>query len=91
VLHVSPESHIGGPLAFARTGDMIELDVPGRRLELAVAAAELERRRALWRPPPPRFERSYGALYSRHIGQAETGCDFDFLAGTAPVPEPEIH
>jgi dihydroxy-acid dehydratase len=91
VLHVSPESHIGGPLAFARTGDMIELDVPGRRLELAVAAAELERRRAQWRPPPPRFERSYGALYSRHIGQAETGCDFDFLAGTAPVPEPEIH
>jgi dihydroxy-acid dehydratase len=91
VLHVSPESHIGGPLALVREGDMIELDVPGRRLDLAIPAEELNRRRAAWTPPPPRFERSYGALYMDHIGQAETGCDFDFLAGTAAVPEPEIH
>jgi dihydroxy-acid dehydratase len=91
VLHVSPESYVGGPLALARSGDVIAIDVPGRTLELAVPDAELQRRRAAWTPPKPRFERSYGALYHRHIGQAETGCDFDFLAGTAEVPEPEIH
>jgi dihydroxy-acid dehydratase len=91
VLHVSPESYIGGPLALVESGDVIALDVPERRLDLAVGEAELERRCAAWRPPKPRFERSYGALYHGHIGQAETGCDFDFLAGTAPVPEPEIH
>ncbi|HEX7966595.1 MAG TPA: L-arabinonate dehydratase [Stellaceae bacterium] len=91
VLHVSPESYIGGPLALIESGDVIELDVPGRRLNVAVADAELARRRAQWAPPAPRFQRSYGALYDKHIGQAETGCDFDFLAGDAPVPEPEIH
>jgi dihydroxy-acid dehydratase len=91
VLHVSPESYIGGPLALVRDGDVIELDVPGRRLDVAVAADELARRRAAWTPPAPRFKRSYGALFDRHVGQAETGCDFDFLAGAAPVPEPEIH
>ncbi|HKW54268.1 MAG TPA: L-arabinonate dehydratase [Stellaceae bacterium] len=91
VLHVSPESYIGGPLALVESGDMIELDVPGRRLTVAVADAELARRRDRWVAPTPRFQRSYGALYDKHIGQAETGCDFDFLAGNAPVPEPEIH
>jgi dihydroxy-acid dehydratase len=91
VLHVSPESYIGGPLALVRSGDLIELDVPGRRLEVAVEADELQRRRAAWTPPAPRFQRSYGALFDRHVGQAETGCDFDFLAGDAAVPEPEIH
>jgi dihydroxy-acid dehydratase len=91
VLHVSPESYIGGPLALAQSGDMIELDVPARRLTLAVDEAELGRRRARWTPPKPRFARSYGKLYDRHVGQAETGCDFDFLAGDAAVPEPEIH
>ncbi|HUH83401.1 MAG TPA: L-arabinonate dehydratase [Stellaceae bacterium] len=91
VLHVSPESYVGGPLALIRTGDIVELDVPGRQLTLALDDAELARRRAQWTPPQPRFHRSYGALYDRHIGQAETGCDFDFLAGKAPVPEPEIH
>ncbi len=91
VLHVSPESFIGGPLALVKTGDMIELDVPGRRIELAVPADELARRRAQWVAPAPRFARSYGALYEKHIGQAETGCDFDFLAGAAVVAEPEIH
>jgi dihydroxyacid dehydratase/phosphogluconate dehydratase len=91
VLHVSPESYIGGPLALVCTGDTIELDVPGRRLDMAVGADELARRRAQWVAPKPRFERSYGALFDKHVGQAETGCDFDFLAGGAPVPEPEIH
>jgi dihydroxy-acid dehydratase len=91
VLHVSPESYIGGPLALVRSGDLIELDVPGRRLDAAVAADEFARRRAAWTAPPPRFQRSYGALFDRHVGQAETGCDFDFLAGDAAVPEPEIH
>jgi dihydroxy-acid dehydratase len=74
-----------------RTGDMIELDVPGRRLHLDVPDDELARRRAAWTPPPPRYERGYGALFAAHIGQAETGCDFDFLAGNAPTPDPEIH
>ncbi len=91
VLHVSPEAYIGGPLALVESGDIIELDVPTRRLTLAVESDELARRRARWSPPPARFARSYGALYAQHIGQAETGCDFDFLAGVAPVPEPEIH
>jgi dihydroxyacid dehydratase/phosphogluconate dehydratase len=91
VLHVSPESYIGGPLALVRSGDMIELDVPGRKLDLALSQEELARRRAAWTPPQPRFQRSYGALFDEHVGQAETGCDFDFLAGDAPVPEPEIH
>ncbi len=91
VLHVSPESYVGGPLALVQSGDVIELDIPGRRLNVAVADAELARRRGQWVAPPPRFQRSYGALYDKHIGQAETGCDFDFLAGNAPVPEPEIH
>jgi dihydroxy-acid dehydratase len=91
VLHVAPESFVGGPLALVREGDPIELDVPGRRLHLAVPDEELARRRAAWRAPPRKFERSYGALFSAHIGQADKGCDFDFLAGNAAVPEPEIH
>jgi dihydroxy-acid dehydratase len=91
VLHVAPESFVGGPLALVRTGDLIELDVPNRRLELKVDAAELARRRAAWKKPEPRYERGYGALYQRHITQADEGCDFDFLEGTAPTAEPEIH
>jgi dihydroxy-acid dehydratase len=91
VLHVSPESFVGGPLALVRDGDLIELDVPNRRLDLKVDAAELERRRAAWKAPAPRFERGYGVMFARHISQAEKGCDFDFLEGTAPTSEPEIH
>jgi dihydroxy-acid dehydratase len=90
VLHVAPESHAGGPLALVRTGDPITLDVPGRLLELAIPAAELARRRAAWQPPPPRYERGYGALYAAHVTQADQGCDFDFLArrGRDPTPDP---
>ena len=91
VLHVAPESFVGGPLALVRTGDLIELDVANRRLELKVSDAELARRRAAWKKPEPRYERGYGALYQRHITQADEGCDFDFLEGTAPTAEPEIH
>jgi len=91
VLHVAPEAYIGGPLALVRTGDPIELDVGGRALNLKIPADELARRRAAWKQPPPKYERSYGAIFSRHVKQANEGCDFDFLEGTAPTPEPEIH
>jgi dihydroxy-acid dehydratase len=91
VLHVAPESHVGGPLALVRDGDRISLDVPGRRLELLVDEAELARRRAAWRAPPPRFARGFGALYLAHVTQADEGCDFDFLEAGPPTPEPEIH
>jgi dihydroxy-acid dehydratase len=91
ILHVSPESWIGGPLALVRDGDLIELDVPNRRLDLKVDEAELARRRAAWKAPTPRFERGYGLMFGRHISQAEKGCDFDFLEGVAPTAEPEIH
>ena len=91
VLHVSPESWIGGPLALVRTGDLIELDVPGRKLTLKVAEAELEKRRAAWKPKARKYDRGYGRIFSQHVTQADKGCDFDFLEGTAPIPEPEIH
>lgn len=92
VLHVTPESAVGGPLALVRDGDLIELDVAARKLWLHVPEDELERRRAEWTPPPKRYERSYGALYQEHILQADQGCDFDFLQteGHRPVAEPEI-
>ena len=92
VLHVSPESHIGGPLALVRTGDVVTLDVPGRRLDVNLSGDEFAARRAGWTPPKPRYERGYGWMFSRHIEQAENGCDFDFLRTDfgAPVPEPEI-
>jgi dihydroxy-acid dehydratase len=91
VLHVTPEAFVGGPLALVRDGDRIALDVPARRLELLVDAAELARRRAGWTPPKPHFTRGFGALYLKHVTQADQGCDFDFLEGGAATPEPEIH
>ncbi|HQW38234.1 MAG TPA: L-arabinonate dehydratase [Usitatibacteraceae bacterium] len=91
VLHVTPESHVGGPLALVRDGDLVSLDVPARRLELLVDDAELARRRAAWQAPPPRYGRGFGALYLEHVTQADQGCDFDFLADGPPTPEPEIH
>ncbi len=89
VLHVAPESYVGGPLALVRDGDRITLDVPARRLTLDVDDEELERRRAQWTPPAPRYERGYGALYTEHITQADEGCDFDFLARAGANPEPD--
>ncbi len=91
VLHVAPESFVGGPLAFVRDGDFIELDVPNRKLDLRVNDDEMARRRAQWRPEPPRYERGFGALYSAHVTQADQGCDFDFLHAGAATSEPEIH
>jgi L-arabonate dehydrase len=85
VLHVAPESAIGGPLALVQTGDRIQLDVATRTLELMVDAAELERRRAAWTPPPRKDERGYRLLYEDHVLQANEGCDLDFLRGRAPV------
>src|SRR5450631_1463662 len=91
VLHVASESFVGGPLALVHDGDLIEIDVAARKLELKVSDAELAKRRAAWKKPAPKYERGYGALYQQHITQADQGCDFDFLEGTAPTPEPEIH
>ncbi|GGS99673.1 L-arabinonate dehydratase [Streptomyces cinerochromogenes] len=88
VLHIAPESYIGGPLALVRTGDLITLDVGARSLHLHVDDAELDRRRAEWTPPPARYERGYGALYNEQITQADTGCDFAFLARPGTVPDP---
>lgn len=90
VLHVSPEAAVGGPLALVRTGDLIEVDVPARRIELLVPQDELARRRAQWQPKPE-WPRGYLRLFAAHIRQAHEGCDFDFLEGTQRLPEPEIH
>jgi dihydroxy-acid dehydratase len=95
VLHVTPESHVGGPLALVQDGDLITLDIEARSISMAVSDAELAERRSSWVPPIPKFSRGYGALYLKHIQQADKGCDFDFLetgyqaAGT--TGEPEIH
>jgi dihydroxy-acid dehydratase len=89
VLHVAPESFIGGPLALVQAGDLITLDVSQRRLHLEVAEDELLRRKKAWTPPPRMFDRGYGALYTEHIGQADQGCDFDFLARVGASVEPE--
>jgi dihydroxy-acid dehydratase len=91
VLHVAPESFVGGPLAFVRDGDIIELDVPRRRLSLRVSDEDLATRRAAWKPRDVAYPRGYGHLYARHVTQADQGCDFDFLEGTAPIADPEIH
>jgi dihydroxy-acid dehydratase len=93
VLHVSPESYIGGPLALVKNGDLITVDVPNRRIHLEVSDAELAQRRATWVPPPKRFERGYGYMFSQHIMQADQGCDFDYLETSfgAPVSEPVIY
>jgi dihydroxy-acid dehydratase len=89
ILHVAPESAVGGPLALLKTGDRIRLDAEAGTLDMLVDAEELDRRRREWSPPEP-YSRSFAALYQAHVSQADKGCDFDFLAGTAPVPEPEI-
>jgi dihydroxy-acid dehydratase len=91
VLHVAPESFVGGPLALLKEGDVIELDVAARQLNMRVNDDELAARRAAWRPKGSIYPRGYGKLFMEHIKQADEGCDFDFLEGTAPIPEPEIH
>ena len=85
VLHVAPEAAVGGPLSVVRSGDEIELDVPGRRLELRVEQDEMDRRRAEWRKPQPEYRRGYGKLFLDHVMQAPQGMDFDFLLGRDPV------
>ena len=93
VLHVAPESAVGGPLALVRTGDLVTLDVPARRIHLHVSDDELAKRRAAWVAPPRRYDRSWTQLYQRHVTQADEGCDLDFLEtrDARPVPEPDIY
>jgi dihydroxy-acid dehydratase len=93
LLHCAPEAAVGGPLALVQTGDRITVDVPARRIHLEVSDDELARRRQLWQRPAPRWQRGYGWLFSRHVLQADQGCDFDFLERDFgdPVPEPDIY
>jgi dihydroxy-acid dehydratase len=93
VLHVAPESYIGGPLALLRTGDIVSIDVAARSIRMEVSDEELATRRAAWTPPEPHFERGYGWVFTKHIEQADKGCDFDFLRTEfgAPVAEPAIY
>lgn len=92
VLHVAPESFIGGPLALLKSGDIVRLDLPQRRLDMLVSDAEIASRRAAWQAPPPRYERGYGYIFSKHVSQADQGCDFDFLQTDfgRPAGEPDI-
>jgi dihydroxyacid dehydratase/phosphogluconate dehydratase len=90
VLHIAPESAVGGPLALVKTGDLIELDVPNRKLHLHVSDEELAKRRADWKPAPTRYHRGYAKLYVEHVTQADEGADFDFLQHGPAVPEPDI-
>jgi dihydroxy-acid dehydratase len=93
VLHVAPESHVGGPLALVQDGDLIQLDIAGRRIDLLISEQEMAQRKAAWKAPAPKFQRGYGTLYLKHIQQADKGCDFDFLLpeGAQEKGEPEIH
>jgi dihydroxy-acid dehydratase len=96
VLHVAPESFVGGPLALVRDGDLIELDVAARKLSLLISDDEMAHRKAAWTAPPPRFTRGYGVLNQLHVTQADQGCDFDFLqepakTGVSRRTDPEIH
>lgn len=90
VLHVSPESHLGGPLALVQTGDEIELNVPARTLTWHVSEAEIARRRAAYMPPENKWSRGYQQLFGQHVTQANEGCDFDFLHGKSAGAEPDI-
>ena len=99
VLHITPESHVGGPLALVKDGDMVSIDIDARGINMLVSDEEIAKRKAAWVKPIPKFTRGYGVLYLKHIQQADTGCDFDFLEpgyseGAAPQVasgEPEIH
>ena len=93
ILHVAPEAFIGGPLALIRTGDIIQVDIPNRKLDVDISKSEMKKRRKDWVAPKPRYERGYGYIYSKHVEQADKGCDFDFLSTDfgAAVEEPEIN
>ena len=93
ILHVAPESYVGGPLAFVKTGDLITVDVKKRSIHLHVTDEELEERKSQWKQPSPRFHRGFGWMYQEHILQANEGCDFDYLETGfgAPTREPEIN
>ena len=91
ILHVSPESFVGGPLALVKDGDPIRLDIEGRRLDVLISDEEMAARRALWVKPEAKYARGYMALYAERVTQAHLGCDFDFLDKNIPTPEPEIH
>jgi dihydroxy-acid dehydratase len=86
VLHVAPEAAAGGPLAFVHDGDIVSIDLDARTLDLEVSADEVQRRRAAWNEPAPRYRRGYGALFLAHILQADEGCDFDFLRALPGEP-----
>jgi dihydroxy-acid dehydratase len=90
VLHVAPESAVGGPLALVRTGDRIVLDCANRRLDLVVPADELARRRAAFVAPPPAYDRGYGKMFIEHVTQADRGVDFDFLVGRSGMPPSKV-
>jgi dihydroxyacid dehydratase/phosphogluconate dehydratase len=92
VLHIAPEAYIGGPLALVKTGDIISVDVDARSINVDISDEEMARRKAAWQAPAVHFERGYGWMFSRHIGQANEGCDFDFLRTDfgAAVGEPDI-
>ena len=93
VLHVAPESFIGGPLALLRNGDIVKLDIPNRSIDMLVDDAELARRKTEWKAPEPKAGRGYNWMFARHIEQADTGCDFDFLLRShgASAKEPDIY
>jgi dihydroxy-acid dehydratase len=93
ILHVAPEAYIGGPLALVQTGDMITLDVDARTINLDISEGEMARRSAAWQAPEPNYGRGYGWMFTRHIQQANEGCDFDFLRTDfgPPVKEPAIY
>ena len=91
ILHVAPESFVGGPFALVQTGDEIEISVKNRTIHLHISDDEMARRKAEWQPAEPRYQRGYGRMFQEHIGQADDGCDFDFLEAGHAIPEPEIH
>ena len=92
ILHVAPESFVGGPLALLKTGDIVRMDLEARTLDMLVDEDELAARRAAWKAPEPRFERGWGYMFQRHVGQADQGCDFDYLtvAFGQTAGEPDI-
>jgi dihydroxy-acid dehydratase len=91
ILHVAPESAVGGPLGAVRNGDRITVDVPKRSIHVDLRDDEIAHRMKSYRPPPRDYPRGYYRMFAKHIQQANEGCDFDFLQGAGGIPEPEIH